>query len=330
METNIPNQIDQPKQSGRPAIAVLIAVFFGLFAAVFPPGMLAAPAFWAYAMLKTSPTLLALFGGAYAVAAFLLRYPVNAAVLSACMVLAAFALYWLQTKRMGNTNTALTLAGVFLLGLYLSLCLPPMLEGKEAFADVEAVAAESIALWREMLPAEMAADPALAQQWNLVMDAIRDSVTASVVPMLSIAAAVLALSNLTLFRRFARSEQARLAPMQKFCMWSIPRSMMTGLFAMLVGTLILELSGWEYALNLTNAVQTIVAMPLILQGLCVIDFYIGRKSRNPRVARTVTFALIAVFLVLLQTPLMILGCMEQLFGIRRRMLEGPTSRPMTL
>ena len=36
---------------------------------------------------------------------------------------------------------------------------------------------------------------------------------------------------------------------------------------------ILEWTGWVFADGMTNTVNVLVGMPLLLQGLCVIDFH---------------------------------------------------------
>jgi hypothetical protein len=64
-------------------------------------------------------------------------------------------------------------------------------------------------------------------------------------------------------------------------------------------------------------------MPLLLQGLCVIDFLIARSKKNAALGRTLTYVGIGVFFGLLQTPLILIGCFEQIFRFRDRMRGVP-------
>ena len=96
---------------------------------------------------------------------------------------------------------------------------------------------------------------------------------------------------------------------------------------MSVGALVLLLTDWTYAAALSATVNVIVGMPLALQGLCVIDFLIVRSGKNVATRRVLIYVLAAVALLVMQTPLVLLGCMDQLFQLRARAAQGPKAPP---
>jgi uncharacterized protein YybS (DUF2232 family) len=114
--------------------------------------------------------------------------------------------------------------------------------------------------------------------------------------------------------------------MRAFRYWALPRSVMLGLFALLVGALVLEWSGWTFADSLSNTVNVLVGMPLLLQGLCVIDFLLVRSSKNVSATRAVSYTAIGVLFGIAQMPLILIGCFEQIFRFRERGMKAPPRR----
>ncbi|MPM44451.1 hypothetical protein SDC9_91129 [bioreactor metagenome] len=243
----------------------------------------------------------------------------SAVAVSLMAAASAVALYVLLTKRFSNTYTALTLSGIFLLGLYVAACLPSVLAGKGAFAAVQAAMDEIISFYRTTFVQAAGADAQYAALVNEYLDTFSKAVPTMVVAALSIFAGVMGLGNLLFFRLFCRKhKEIAISPIREFRFWSLPRSMMFGLFALLVGSLILEWSGWQYAESLVNTVNVLVGMPLLLQGLAVVDFLIVRSARKTAGQRAVTYVLIGVLFGLAEMPLMLLGGFEQLFHFRAR------------
>jgi uncharacterized protein YybS (DUF2232 family) len=103
----------------------------------------------------------------------------------------------------------------------------------------------------------------------------------------------------------------------------MPRSMMTGLFVMLVGSLILEFSEWEYAASFTVTVNTLLAIPLFLQGISVVDFFIVRGNRKISTMRALVYVAIGILYQFVLYPLVLAGCIDQIFRLRDRMRGIP-------
>jgi uncharacterized protein YybS (DUF2232 family) len=303
-------------------LILLLAVAAGAAALIIPFGLIVVPALWAYAGARTKPGCIALPAAVYALGAMML-YSENgytsAVAVSVMAAASAVALYVLLTKRFSNTYTALTLSGIFLLGLYVAACLPSVLAGKGAFAAVQAAMDEIISFYRTTFVQAAGADAQYAALVNEYLDTFSKAVPTMVVAALSIFAGVMGLGNLLFFRLFCRKhKEIAISPIREFRFWSLPRSMMFGLFALLVGSLILEWSGWQYAESLVNTVNVLVGMPLLLQGLAVVDFLIVRSARKTAGQRAVTYVLIGVLFGLAEMPLMLLGGFEQLFHFRAR------------
>ena len=74
---------------------------------------------------------------------------------------------------------------------------------------------------------------------------------------------------------------------------------------------------------MANTVNVLVGMPLLLQGLCVVDFLIARSRKHVNAGRALAYAGIGILFSLAQTPLILIGCFDQVFRIRERMRGTP-------
>ena len=305
-------------------LILLLSVLAAALAVVFPVALLLAPALWAYAGARTKPAWIALPAVCYGLMALTAYDTVAALGLAGSAAAVAFALYYLLTRRVSNAYTALTLAGLFLVGLYCAVCLPGILSGDGAFAGAQSVVDEMVADYREAAQQLSDVNTASLELINTYLDSFSKAVPSFIVASLCAGAGVLGLSNLLFFRLFCRKHpEIAISPMREFRFWAMPRSMMLGLFALLIGSLVLEWSGWTFSDGLSSTVNVLVAMPLLLQGLCVIDFFLARSPQRVTVLRVVIYALTAVLFGLLQTPLILLGCFEQILRIRERMQKMP-------
>ena len=321
METS--NQ-PKPRASLNGWLVLLLAVASGFAAAYVPFALIVAPALWAYAGARTKPALIALPAAAFAAIMFTYDSVLVAAGLSGAALLAAVLVYALLTHRFGNTDTVLILCGVFLIGLYTAICMPGVLDGRGAFADVQA----AILSMKEFYTSIAAGMPQLGEGGTALvsemMDAMYEAVPTSFVAVLCIIASILGLGNLLFFRAFCKKqEQIQLSRMRPFRDWAMTRSMMYGLFLMLILSLILELSDWTYAASFSTTANALLAIPLFLQGISVIDFFIVRGQKNVSVIRTLTYVGICVLYQLVFVPLVLVGCFDQVFRLRERMRGVP-------
>ncbi|MEZ4508279.1 MAG: DUF2232 domain-containing protein [Eubacteriales bacterium] len=291
---------------------------------VIPVGLLIAPALWAYAGARTKPYWIALPAAVFAAGAFSQYAPFAAAGIAGAAAIAAALIYILLTKQVSNTYTALTLAGVFLVGLYVAVSLPGILDGRGAFADIQAAMGSMFDGYRAILSQMPAVDADVAAYFSESFDVLYQAVPSLVVSALCILASVLGLGNLLFFRLFCkRHPEISISPMRKFKDWSLPRSMTFGLFALLIGSLVLEWTGWTFADGMSNTVNVLVGMPFLLQGLCVLDFLLARSKKHVARNRALAYVGVGVLFGFVQTPLILVGCFDLFFRFRDRLRGTP-------
>lgn len=318
------NLEQQPSRKQRGWPILLISVLAALTTIVFPVGLCIAPAIWAYAGARTKPHWIALPAAVFAAGVFSQYTPLAAGGLAGSTAIAAALIYLLLTRRVSNTYTALTLAGVFLAGLYVAACVPGILDGRGAFADIQAALGSMFEEYRSIIAQMPSVDAEVAVYFSESFDALYQTAPSLVVSALCIFASILGLGNLLFFRLFCRKHpEIVISPMRKFRDWSLPRSMTFGLFALLIGSLILDWTGWTFAEGMSNTVNVLVGMPFLLQGLCVLDFLLTRSKKHIARNRTLTYVGIGVLFGFVQTPLIIVGCFDQFFRFRDRMRGAP-------
>lgn len=313
-----------PRAGMRGWLSLIISVLLAFFAAVLPVALLLAPGYWAFAGARTKPQRMLLPFAAFAGTAFSLMPTVVAAGLTGAAVTASVLLYARMTRRASNTDTALLLAGVFLAGLYVAVCLPGILEGRGAFADVQAAMGAMNEFYRATLAEMPQINADVANTVLSTMDAMVQAVPTFFVGVLCIFSSILGLSNLLFFRLFCRKHsQIAISPIRPFRDWGLPRSMTLGLFVMLIGSLLLSWTGWEYADSFAVTANILIALPLVLQGLCVLDFFIVRSGKNVTTRRALAYTGIGIVLQFAVTTLMLLGCFDLIFRLRERMRSAP-------
>ena len=305
-------------------LMLLLAAAAALVTAYVPFFLILSPALWAYAGARTKPYLMLLPAAVFASATYALGTIVIAAGLAGAAALASVLLYVLLTRGISNSETVLLLCGVFLLGLYTAICLPGVLEGRGAFADIQA----SIGALNDFYHAAAAQMPQLnADGMRLItdaMDAMYDAVPSGFVAVLCVFASVLGLSNLLFFRLFCRKQaQISLSPIRPFRDWTLPRNMTLGLFGMLILSLVMELADWSFAEGFGVTANVLLAIPLFLQGISVVDFFIVRAKKNVTLVRTLTYVGLGVLYQFVLFPLVLVGCFDQIFRLRDRMRGMP-------
>ena len=305
-------------------LVLLLAAAVAFLTAYLPLLLILSPALWAYAGARTKPYLLLLPAVVFAAGSFVLNPPVVAAGLAGAAILVAALLYVLLTRGFSNSETVLLLCGVFLVGLYAAVCLPGVLEGRGAFADIQAAIGSLNNFYHSAAAQMPQLNPDGVQVITEAMDAMYDAVPTSFVAVLCIFASVLGLSNLLFFRLFCRKQtQISLSAMRAFRDWTLPRSMTLGLFAMLIISLVMELAQSPFAEGFGITANILLAIPLFLQGISVVDFFIVRAQKNVTLVRTLTYVGLGVLYQFVLYPLVLVGCFDQIFRLRDRMRGMP-------
>ena len=321
------NSNQQPSRANsRGWLVLLLSVVVAAIAAYFPFALLIAPALWAYAGARTKPAWMGLPIGVFALCMLSIGSPEILAGWYGAAAAASVLLYVMMTRRMSNAETALILAGVFLVGLYATFCLPGILAGRGAFADIQNAMHSLMATDAEMLKQMPWVDASMAKSFTDTMNMIYESIPIGFVAVLCIFSSITGLSNLLFFRLFCKKHpEIAISPMRPFRDWTLPNSTTLGLFALLVLSLIAELADWTYADGFAMTANILVALPLFLQGLCVVDYFIVRSGKNITMTRVLIYFGTIVLFRYMAMALLLIGCFDQIFHIRLRLSTLPPS-----
>ncbi len=317
-----------PRANSRGWLVLLLSVVVAAIAAYFPFALLIAPALWAYAGARTKPAWIALPIAVFALCTLSIGSSEILAGWYGAAALSSVLLYVMMTRRMSHSDTALVLAGVFLVGLYATFCLPGILSGRGAFADIQNAMSSLMAADTEMLKQMPWVDASMAKSFTDTMNLIYESIPIGFVAVLCVFASIMGLGNLLFFRLFCKKHpEISISPMRPFREWTLPNSTTLGLFALLVLSLIAELADWTYADGFAMTANILVALPLFLQGLCVVDYFIVRSGKNITMTRVLIYFGTIVLFQYTAMALLLIGCFDQIFHIRLRMSTLPPSEP---
>ncbi len=307
---------------------VAAAAIAGAAVCVFPFALLVAPALWTAAMFRTRPWALLPLFAATAAFFFLVYQPVAAAAIALLVALPALIFYVMQSRRAGNSYTLAAAAAACILVLYAAVCLPGIVDGSGAFAGAQAFVDRALAASRETAAAMLSgASGDVLATYDAYIKSISAAVPTSTVSVLCFAGILIALANFLFFRLFVRRVKPAITPLRAFRFWAVPQTFSAGIFVFLLGSLALEFFGADYAPGVSSTVNVLVGIPLMLQGLSVVDFLIVRRGGRVQTRRALFYVAIGLLLPLLQTALMLLGCMEQLLRYRDRAGLIPPTTP---
>jgi len=323
------NSNQQPSRANsRGWLVLLLSVVVACIAAYFPLALLIAPALWAYAGARTKPIWMMLPIAVFALCTLQIASPAILAGWYGAAALSAVLIYVMMTRHMSHSDTALILAGVFLVGLYATLCLPGVLAGRGAFADIQSATSSLIATDRATLAQMPQIDENMVKSITDTLDLIYESIPVGFVAVLCVFASIMGLGNLLFFRLFCRKHpEISISPIRPFREWTLPNSTTLGLFFLLVLSLIAEFADWSYADGFAMTANILVALPLFLQGLCVVDYFIVRSKKNITMTRVLIYAGTIILFQYTAMALLLIGCFDQIFHIRLRMSTLPPSEP---
>ena len=318
METN---QTDNGRVtvSARPGRALLPALLLVPGTLLLPVGLFLLPAWTAALSYRMKPRYAYSLVLAFLLGAVSLYGWAGGIALTAAYAVPAALLRILHKKGVSPCAIAAAISGAAFLVLYLSICLPGILSGEGAFAAAETAFGTALEEYRAMLAT--ASEGADLSRILAVFDAqaslLLRNVSAVLMPFFAYLAMAFGISNFLFFHLFARRvpEIPRLRPLRE---WRIPAQLTGGICFFLIASLVLELTGANYGAAVTGTINAIVGVPLLIQGLALIDYTIVWKSRNARRTRIVVYVIIGLLFMLLRTTLILLGCAEQLFRLRDR------------
>lgn len=321
MEKNIPhNKI--------PAWLVLLAVLASVTAMAFPLLYLVSAALWASILIRCNHAALLLLLLLPPVGVVFALYTasggtVDALVGNLCMALLGtvpgLALCLMQAQKRGGFYSAAVTGGLSALLLYFAVCLPGVLTGEGAFAPAEAAMHASADWMRQILDQMRTPETAAVfARYEEGLSFMENAVQTWLVPMLVLLGGLLGLSNTLFFRLFVKKDREALGltPLKPFSRWSVPREASLGMFLLLLGAVVLMLTGSNSADAVSATVAAIVGLPLFVQGIALIDYLLTRNGKNIAMKRILAYVLIAALLPSLASALLFAGCAEQVLHIR--------------
>ena len=237
-------------------------------------------------------------------------------------ILAGITIWQVEKRDKGCFYTAALACACFILGLYCAVCLPGVLSGEGAFSEIQNAFSESMEAFKEAVSTVPAEEyPGFQDTVSSTADTLVASVPLFTVPGIIVTSCVTALSNTLFFRLLIKNHREALgiSPMLPFRSWSVPKSLTPGLIILLLGTLILNLTDSSVYEAVSISVSALIGFPFLLQAICLIEYLIYRSKSGHALKRVLIYTACAVFTSFLLSPLIMIGCFEQLFRLRERM-----------
>jgi len=251
--------------------------------------------------------------GAYAL------YGTSGMLLAAMTVAASLLLFYLLHRRIGYFDTAMAVAALFTLMLYLLIGVRDVISGATAFHSVSEMFSE---LYAEFLAAANSAPGITAEQLRLMQDAGPDIAAQIPVYMPAIlcgAGGLMGLANVLVCAKLGRDAGVQLRPMRRFMFWRIPTDFMWGVLVMGAGLLIASAAGVTAMDAVAAAVLTVALMPFAIQG-CSLLWFLSYVRRSGMFSGVMLFIVVLFTLPASLVVLVSLGVAEQAFHIRRRII----------
>ncbi len=244
--------------------------------------------------------------------------PAEAGYLLALYVPAALIAGFFIRKKLPWRTAVVASAFAMGAAMYLNLCLPSMLAGSNPFAAFkEAIAETSRALLDEFGALAPRDEAAL----SLVREAfltLRDIAPQIAMYIIAGASMFFSLVNVLIARALAKKAGAEMRPMAHFALWQLSEQYAYASLAAIAGVLAVMFIGLENADAVFALGTSVVVMPLMLTGICYVEFNIRMGGRNKQ-GRRVAFYIFAA--LLLPYSLIFLGLMDRITKARRNYTE---------
>ena len=235
---------------------------------------------------------------------------------------AAVWLGWGLNGKKPYRTVALGAALALAAGYYCEMCLPSLLAGKEPFAAMEELflaMANSVS----QLGAELT-DSALGM--GASVESITDTMRAMSLLAPELTCGTIAclgmgfgLVDTVLARRLALPARKDLRPMAPFPLWQLSRSFTFGAAGVVLAALIVTLLNLKNASALLVVAECVLFLPILLMGLCFLDFLTRVfPGNNKTLRRVLAYLCIGLLFPYSAMFLLILGFVDRFSRIRRR------------
>ena len=305
------------KTAGYIAICGVLA-FLGVF---LSPLLMLLPAALAFAALSMGPVS-AVLAAAAACGGAALAAPGETGYVLLMFLPAAMLLTFFFARKQSYRSTVGALSVAFAAGRYLSYCLPSILAGREAYAQV-----------RDLLEQITTMYVSFGQIVGVTLPESAPALIADMAPQMTMIAAIapailFAFLNVVLLRAVCVKRGIELRPMAPYYEWRLSKESLLGAGILTAGAIVVRLMSLKYAPAISTAVETILICEFAFNGFCYTEFAsvkIMRQSVGRRVLRYILYFLLAMYGISF-IFLAIVGLADCLFSLRAR-LSGPPQNP---
>ncbi len=222
-------------------------------------------------------------------------------------------------KNKGYFDTAFVGAALYTVAFYLMISLPDIRSGGVAFGYVTTLFSNLIE--QSLASAQAVSGMLTAEQAALMQEmahSIRIGLPVYLPAVLCVAGGVISLVNLLVCTWRSRKVGVKLRPMRRFPYWRVPREFVIGIAIMVLGSILASALHVANMDAVTTAVTALAALPFVVQGACVVIFVLQFSRSNTAIVMFCIFVVLMMPMSILF--LGILGLIEQLFQLRRRII----------
>lgn len=227
---------------------------------------------------------------------------------------ASLALTLLLRAKQPNLTAASITAALFALGSWGMFYLLSSRNGQSIAEYIQSRLAWLSEPFRQPLPG---IDPGFMQQMLDFSTGIIDTLAMLYLTLVVFFAMLAGLFSLTVARWVSRAFGAELKSMTPFCRWQLPRNFSWGILILFGGGMLLWQLGFEGIEPSLSAIQTIILVPLLIQGASLAHYLLLRSG----VPKAGGMALVVIASLLFSMVFFFGGAIEQAIRIRKRFDE---------
>jgi len=297
------------------AFGLGLGALAGLAGCYVPVALYLVPGFFGFALAAWgAPGAIPAFAAVLA-ADFLLLGAADALYVASLWAPASLIIGLVIAKKLPWRSAVAFSALALGVALYLSLTLGSMLAGENPFAEVTALMKENTAqLLNQLAASPFGQDAEYMKAAGSLFADIADATPQIAIVTVCGGAMFFSLADVLIARGLCKAAKRELRPMAHFALWQLSKQHGYAALAAIAGTLVVLLAGLANAEAIFAAAACIVIMPLMLMGVCYMEFLL-RMSGGKRALRRAAFYAFALFLM--PYSLILTGLMDRVTRVRR-------------
>ncbi len=295
-----------------------VLAFLGAYAA---PLLMILPALLALALLHGGALIGVLAFAAACLGAFLAA-SADVLYIVAIFAPAAALLAFFFKRKLPYRSALAAVGGTLAAARYLSYCLPSILAGQEAYAQI-----------RELLEQITRAYVSMGQLVGVTLPESAPALIADMAPQMTMISAIapallFAFLNILFLRALCVKRGIELRPMARYYDWKLSKESLIGAGILTAGMIVVRLMSLTHAPAISTAIETILLCEFAFNGFCYTEHNAVKILRQP-LGRRVLRYILYFFLMLYGISLVflaIVGLADCIFSLRAR-FDKPPQRP---